>query len=46
MEAELGHVGEGSTYGDEGDDSYLTIPEEVKKFVAETEVDALAGIYR
>ena len=42
VEAELGHVGEGSTYGDLGDDSYKTMPEEVEKFVAETDVDALA----
>lgn len=42
VEAELGHVGEGSTYGTGSDDSYKTIPEEVKKFVAETDVDALA----
>lgn len=42
VEAELGHVGEGSTYGDDSDDSYMTIPEEVEKFVAETDVDALA----
>ena len=42
VEAELGHVGEGSTYGTDSDDSYKTIPEEVIKFVAETEVDALA----
>ena len=42
VEAELGHVGEGSTYGDDSDDSYKTIPKEVKKFVAETDVDALA----
>jgi len=42
VEAELGHVGEGSTYGTDSDDSYKTIPEEVKKFVAETDVDALA----
>ena len=42
VEAELGHVGEGSTYGTDTDDSYKTDPEEVKKFVAETGVDALA----
>ena len=42
VEAELGHVGEGSTYGTDSDDSYKTDPEEVKKFVAETGVDALA----
>ena len=42
VEAELGHVGEGSTYGQDDDDSFKTVPEEVKKFVAETNVDALA----
>ena len=42
VEAELGHVGDGSTYGTDTDDSYKTVPEEVKKFVAETDVDALA----
>ena len=42
VEAELGHVGEGSSYGDADHDSHLTVPEEVRKFVAETEVDALA----
>jgi fructose-bisphosphate aldolase class II len=42
VEAELGHVGEGSTYGDIGDDSYKTVPEEAERFVAETDVDALA----
>jgi fructose-bisphosphate aldolase class II len=42
VEAELGHVGEGSTYGDDSDDSYKTVPEEAERFVTETDVDALA----
>lgn len=42
VEAELGHVGTGSTYGVENDDSYKTIPEEVERFIQETDVDALA----
>lgn len=42
VEAELGHVGTGSTYGAENDDSYKTIPEEVERFIQETDVDALA----
>ena len=42
VEAELGHVGTGVTYGAENDDSYKTIPEEVEKFILETEVGSLA----
>lgn len=42
IEAELGHVGTGATYGAENDDSYKTIPKEVEKFIKETNVDALA----
>lgn len=42
VEAELGHVGEGSTYGQDDDDCFKTVPEEVEKFVELTDVDALA----
>jgi fructose-bisphosphate aldolase class II len=42
VEAELGHVGEGCTYGQDDDDSFKTVPEEVEKFVELTDVDALA----
>lgn len=31
VEAELGHVGEGSTYGTDNDDSYKTVPERSEK---------------
>ncbi|RLC37151.1 MAG: hypothetical protein DRH33_06055 [Candidatus Nealsonbacteria bacterium] len=44
VEAELGYVGEGSTYDNDSDDSYKTLPEEVKKFVAKTDVDALQSL--
>ena len=42
VEGELGHAGTASKLCTTGDDSYKTDPEEVKKFVAETGVDALA----
>ncbi|MBN2396167.1 MAG: class II fructose-bisphosphate aldolase, partial [Candidatus Atribacteria bacterium] len=42
VEAELGHVGEGSTYGQDNDDSFKTVPQEIEKFVELTDVDALA----
>ncbi len=42
VEGELGHAGTASKLCTADDDSYKTDPEEVKKFVAETEVDALA----
>lgn len=42
VEAEIGHVGSGSKYGAENDDSYKTIPDEVEKFIQKTDVDALA----
>ena len=42
VEGELGHAGTASKLCTADDDSYNTDPEEVKKFVAETEVDALA----
>ncbi|MCL2163569.1 MAG: class II fructose-bisphosphate aldolase [Oscillospiraceae bacterium] len=41
VEAELGHVGWGSNYSVDGVNA-LTDPEEAKRFVDETEVDALA----
>lgn len=53
VEAELGHVGGSDLEGSRHADSVLTEPEEVRQFVAETGVDALAvsigtahGIYR
>lgn len=49
VEAELGHVGDGIVSGEakkeddyDNPDDYLTNPEELKRFVAETEVDCLA----
>ncbi len=42
VEGELGHAGTASKLCTADDDSYKTDPEEVKKFVAETGVDALA----
>ena len=41
VEAELGHVGQGSN-AEEDTKSHLTVPEEAAKFVAETGVDMLA----
>lgn len=41
VEAELGHVGSGETYENDPD-AVLTIPEEAKKFVEVTGIDALA----
>ena len=41
VEAELGHVGQGSNYDVDGI-SNLTVPEEAKKFIEETGVDCLA----
>lgn len=53
VEAEIGHVGMGEDYTDEGAAGGLTEPEAAKKFAEETEVDALAvavgtahGVYR
>ncbi|NLS94684.1 MAG: class II fructose-bisphosphate aldolase [Planctomycetaceae bacterium] len=53
VEAELGHVGGMDLAETECGQSVLTLPEEVVRFVAETEVDALAvsigtahGVYR
>jgi fructose-bisphosphate aldolase class II len=43
VEAELGHVGSGSTYGDFGAQRKgFTDPDDVERFVAETGVDCLA----
>lgn len=43
VEAELGHVGKAEVYAGEGEDEgHLTDPAEVERFVAETQVDALA----
>ncbi|HEY8347706.1 MAG TPA: class II fructose-bisphosphate aldolase [Symbiobacteriaceae bacterium] len=43
VEAELGHVGKATAEAGEGEDeSQLTNPADVERFVAETEVDALA----
>lgn len=43
VEAELGHVGKAEVYAGEGEDEgCLTDPVDVERFVAETEVDALA----
>lgn len=41
VEAELGHVGDGDKYLDEGD-TVLTRPEEAKRFIEETGIDCLA----
>lgn len=53
VEAEIGHVGMGEDYTDEGAAGGLTEPEAARKFAEETEVDALAvavgtahGVYR
>ncbi len=53
VEAELGHVGGMDLAETECADSVLTLPDEVTRFVAETDVDALAvsigtahGVYR
>lgn len=41
VEAELGHVGQGANYGEDGVTG-LTVPEEAAAYVAETGVDTLA----
>ena len=60
VEAELGHVGDGIVgrsesiaHGDGGHDSVLTSPDEMKRFIEETNVDCLAvsvgtshGVYK
>ena len=53
VEAEIGHVGEGQDYTENGVKDGLTEPEMAKKFAEETEVDALAvavgtahGVYK
>ena len=53
VEAEIGHVGEGEDYTENGAKDGLTEPETAKRFAEETEVDALAvavgtahGVYK